>query len=159
MTCSISFCLRDALMDPWNVCMYVRTYVCACMHVRMNVCMYVAYTRTLAYTMNTPPRPLHTLANDWFWRRSQPIACSFEVLQFCSYTVLLFLQFYSFTVLEFYSFAHTLASTTHRRQRARHNTQCAASCMDLFLAATCVWRTRCAHESSSMLFLSDGTVR
>jgi len=28
MTCSISYYLYDSLTDPWNVCIYVRSYVC-----------------------------------------------------------------------------------------------------------------------------------
>ena len=42
MTCSISYCLCENLVDLWNVCMYVCVCVCVFIYVCMCVCMYVS---------------------------------------------------------------------------------------------------------------------
>ena len=52
MTCFISYCLYDTLKYPWNVCTYVRRYVCS--NISSDDTKYVQHFRSADIAFSTP---------------------------------------------------------------------------------------------------------
>jgi len=76
MTRSTSYCLRDTLMDPWNVCMhacmmYAGMYVC--LYVFIYVCMYVMHVCVCVCARIC----MYSLSSWHFQQTLQQSACEF----------------------------------------------------------------------------------